>query len=188
MIIFNDDKIEEFKNLQQLLANHFGSYFRLCNLVVLLWPEILKYIPILNKDFSKLIESGKMLYEFHENEIQKHQKIHKNQFQNDSNIENATDFIDAFLRQRSRNFEISGGEGEFSLEQLRAISFDFWVATQVTATQIKYNLIMLIRHPEIQEKMQQELNQICGAGRVEIQHRSKLPYTNAVLNTSLKLF
>uniref|UniRef100_A0AC35FMF3 Cytochrome P450 n=1 Tax=Panagrolaimus sp. PS1159 TaxID=55785 RepID=A0AC35FMF3_9BILA len=180
---FNDDeKIKEYKNLQNILMEHFGSWFKLCNIVVLIWPEILKHIPILNKDFSTLLGSGNQLYEYHETQIKKHQNIHENAFQNDSNIEDATDFIDAFLRQRSRNLELFNDEGEFSMEQLRAISFDFWVATLVTATQIKYNIIMLIRNPKIQEKIQQELDQICGNGRIEARHKPDLPYTNAALN------
>uniref|UniRef100_A0A914QCU0 Cytochrome P450 n=1 Tax=Panagrolaimus davidi TaxID=227884 RepID=A0A914QCU0_9BILA len=184
---FNDDeKIKEYKNLQNILMEHFGSWFKLCNIAVLIWPEVLKHIPILNKDFPILIESGNKLYEYHETQIKKHQKIHENTFQSDSNIEDATDFIGAFLRQRSRNLELFKDEGEFSVEQLRAISFDFWVATLVTATQIKYNIIMLIQNPKIQEKIQKELDQICGNGRVEARHKPDLPYTNAALNVGLK--
>lgn len=53
---------------------------------------------------------------------------------------------------------------------------------ETTSSLITWALAYLIRYPNVQARMQEELDEVIGSGRVTMAERSALPYTTATLN------
>lgn len=64
--------------------------------------------------------------------------------------------------------------------------FDLWFAGLTTTnTTINWTISYVLNHPEVQDKMQEELDKVVGSDRlVTISDKSSLPYMNAVINES----
>ncbi|XP_054834011.1 cytochrome P450 2K4-like [Eublepharis macularius] len=50
------------------------------------------------------------------------------------------------------------------------------------ATTLSWGLLLMMRYPEIQKKVQKEIAEVIGSAQPRIEHRTKLPYTNAVIH------
>nr|XP_042699867.1 cytochrome P450 2J4-like isoform X3 [Chrysemys picta bellii] len=61
---------------------------------------------------------------------------------------------------------------------------DFFIAgTESTATTLRWALISLVLHPDVQEKVQKELDAVLGPSQlICYEDRKNLPYTNAVIH------
>ncbi|VFV27283.1 cytochrome p450 2c41-like isoform 1 [Lynx pardinus] len=124
-----------------------------------------------------------------------HRKIFKNftrthnyilektkEHQESLDINNPRDFIDYFLikiKQENHSQQL-----EFTIENLIATASDLFAAgTETTSTTLRYALLLLLKHPEVTAKIQEEIGHVIGRHRSPcMQDRSRMPYTNAVLH------
>ncbi|KAL6467707.1 hypothetical protein MHYP_G00233840 [Metynnis hypsauchen] len=96
--------------------------------------------------------------------------------------DNPRDFIDCFLIRLNQEKDVSNTE--FHYENMIATVLNLFVAgTETTSTTIRYALMLLIRHPEIQERMQKEIDTVIGQERSPtMDDRKSLPFTDAVIH------
>ncbi|XP_011855240.1 PREDICTED: cytochrome P450 2C3-like isoform X2 [Mandrillus leucophaeus] len=75
-------------------------------------------------------------------------------------------------------------ESEFTMDNLVATIWDMFSAgTETTSTTMRYGLLLLLKHPEISAKVQEEIDHVVGKNRsVCMQDRSRMPYTDAVVH------
>ncbi|NWY44742.1 CP2CL protein, partial [Sylvia atricapilla] len=92
------------------------------------------------------------------------------------------DFIDCFLNKIQE--EKDRPNSSFFMKNLITSAFDLFIAgTETTSTTIRYGLLLLIKYPKIQEKIQEELDQVVGRSRKPcVADRTQLPYTDAVVH------
>ena len=85
-------------------------------------------------------------------------------------IENTTDKSSSFY-------------GQLGIDNLKVTMFDLFLAgSETTSTTLTWAYLFMIRYPEVQEKVQQELDQVVGTDRLpSCSDRPNLPYTEAVL-------
>ena len=71
----------------------------------------------------------------------------------------------------------------FSEKQLASVLTDFWIAgMETTATTLRWGIVLLVRNPQVQTKMQKEIDQIIGPNRQpKMADKTNMPYTSAVL-------
>uniref|UniRef100_A0A667XRK3 Cytochrome P450, family 2, subfamily AD, polypeptide 6 n=1 Tax=Myripristis murdjan TaxID=586833 RepID=A0A667XRK3_9TELE len=105
-------------------------------------------------------------------EIQKHQE--------EWNPEDPQDYIDTYLAEiEKRKGDPHAG---FNTETLTICTLDLFEAgTETAATTLRWALVFMMNYPEIQEKVQAEIDRVIGQSRQPtIADRPNLPYTDAV--------
>ncbi|NWU92896.1 CP2K1 protein, partial [Upupa epops] len=90
-------------------------------------------------------------------------------------------FIDTFLVRQQQ--EDGKADGYFHNENLTVVVRNLFIAgTETTSTTLRWGLLLMMKYPEIQKKVQEEIEQVIGSTPPRIEHRSQLPYTDAVIH------
>ncbi|XP_077187152.1 cytochrome P450 2K4-like isoform X2 [Paroedura picta] len=89
--------------------------------------------------------------------------------------------IDSFLIRQQE--EKDKTNGFFHNENLMALVADlFGAGTETTSTTLRWALLLMMKYPEIQNKVQEEIAQVMGSAQPRTEHRAKMPYTDAVIH------
>ncbi|XP_066292897.1 cytochrome P450 2D17-like [Branchiostoma lanceolatum] len=135
----------------------------------------LRYVPVLNHGAVRTMAAVSNGRDFISTMIGQHK----------ANFDpgNIRDFIDAYLLAISEEPEEKRGEDFLNEEELRQDIFDLFIAgTESTTATILWSLLLLSVHPEIQTKIQNELDTALGPYRdASVLDRQSLPYTEATI-------
>uniref|UniRef100_A0A8C3C825 Cytochrome P450 n=1 Tax=Cairina moschata TaxID=8855 RepID=A0A8C3C825_CAIMO len=90
-------------------------------------------------------------------------------------------FIDAFLVKQQ---EENGKDNVFfDNENLTEVVRNLFAAgTDTTSTTLRWGLLLMMKYPEIQKKVQDEIEQVLGSNPPRTEHRTQMPYTDAVIH------
>ncbi|NXX44353.1 CP2J6 protein, partial [Tricholaema leucomelas] len=110
--------------------------------------------------------------------LAKEVESHKGKKKSDEN----QDFIDYYLDQIDKTK--GDTDATYDEENLIQTIFDLFLAgTETTATTLRWALLYMVVYPDIQEKVQKELDAVVGRSHlICYEDRKKLPYTNAVIH------
>ncbi|XP_073497631.1 cytochrome P450 2C23-like isoform X2 [Phyllobates terribilis] len=135
------------------------------------FPGIIQYLPGPHRKTFQLLKS---LKDYVKESIKTHQKT----------LDPACprDYIDCFLirmNQEEKNLSTA-----FHVTNLIETVFDMFIgASEATAITIYFSLLMLIKYPELQDKVHEEIDQVIGQERApKADDRNHMPYTNALLH------
>ncbi|XP_019358031.1 PREDICTED: cytochrome P450 2C31-like isoform X2 [Gavialis gangeticus] len=146
------------------MSSHWGQLYQL-------FPSLMDVLPGPHKKILKNVDE---LKEFISEEVKKHQ--------DSLDPSSPQDIIDCFLTKMEQDKH--NGESEFHLENLITTTFDLFIAgTETTSTTLRYGLLILLKYPEIQEKVQKEIDLVIGRTQSAcMANRSQMPYTDAVVH------
>ncbi|KAI6192786.1 (pine wood nematode) hypothetical protein [Aphelenchoides fujianensis] len=147
--------------------------------------ELLSSLPFVRKRLEPIVSAYKRIYSHLDEVIDQHLK------QNDYSDESLEphDFIDAFLLEQHKQNKKANNPHYYDRKQLHNLSFDLWLAGQEsTSTKITWCIGFLVGHPEVQQKMHEELDRVIGSDRmIAMSDRLSLPYTNSVVLENLRI-
>ncbi|XP_060128348.1 cytochrome P450 2K6-like [Zootoca vivipara] len=90
-------------------------------------------------------------------------------------------FIDSFLLRQQE--EKDKPNRYFHNENLKAVVGNLFAAgMETTSTTLRWGLLLMIKYPEIQNKVQEEIAKVLGSSQPRIEHRTKMPYVDAVIH------
>ncbi|KAM9442211.1 cytochrome P450 2M1-like [Salvelinus alpinus] len=95
---------------------------------------------------------------------------------------NPQDYFDVFLVKMLE--EKGHPETEFNYDNLFPCVWDLFAAgTETQSSTLSHACLMMIKYPDIQEKVQKEIDEVIGSNRVPtVDDRHKMPYTDAVIH------
>ncbi|XP_070764585.1 cytochrome P450 2J6-like [Enoplosus armatus] len=134
------------------------------------FPGVMKCLP---GPHNKLFSHFNTIKDFISQEIKRHKK--------DLDHNNPRDYIDAFIIEMENHKESDLG---FTETNLALCSLDLFMAgTETTSTTLLWALVFLIKNPDINDKVQAEIDRVIGHTRQpSMADRPNLPYTDAVIH------
>ncbi|KAM4694840.1 cytochrome P450 2K4-like [Discoglossus pictus] len=136
---------------------------------------ILRYLP---GDHQKVKRNVAELHSFLKETFLGHLK--------DLNQDDQRSFIDAFLVKQQE--EKDDPNSLFHEDNLLSIMVTLFSAgTETTASTIRWAIFFMIKNPEIQKRVHEEIDKVIGSAQPRFEHRKHMPYTNAVLHETQRL-
>ncbi|XP_004483926.2 cytochrome P450 2J2-like [Dasypus novemcinctus] len=165
---YEDSRFKELlKWLDEIMYMETSMQCQLYNI----FPWIMKFLPGHHQTVFRNWEKLKL---FIYCMIEEHRR--------DWNPAEMRDFIDAYLNEMAKNS--GNAASSFHEENLISSTLDLFLAgTETTSTTLRWALLYLAINPEIQEKVQAEIDRVIGASQQpSTADRERLPYTNAVIH------
>ncbi|XP_054262987.1 probable cytochrome P450 304a1 [Macrosteles quadrilineatus] len=129
--------------------------------------------------FIDCVRSNRLIKQF----IQEHVQHHKDTYLPEA----LRDFCDVYLKQMKEKQE-SGTQHWFSEQQLVMMCWDLLFPTSMTVTAtMGFAVEFLLLNPEVQPKIQEEIDRVIGRSRLpNLDDRKLMPYTEAVLREVMR--
>ncbi|CAK7300008.1 Cytochrome P450 2S1 [Vulpes lagopus] len=97
------------------------------------------------------------------------------------------DVVDAFLLKMAKEEQDPNTELT-DKNLLMTVIYLLFAGTVTVSTTVRYTLLLLLKYPQVQERVREELSRELGAGRAPgLGDRARLPYTDAVLHEAQRL-
>ncbi|XP_040210645.1 cytochrome P450 2C8-like [Rana temporaria] len=164
---YQDPKFQELiATIRKFIYNAHSPLHELANTFLFLLN-----VPILKQ---KIFKESSDLKAFVQKYIYRHRRS--------VNPEAPRDFIDHFFIKIREEKKSSGGHFNETSLLMTLISM-FAAGTETTTATLNFFLILISNYPEIQAKVQQEIDEVTESQRqAEIMDRAQMPYTNAVIH------
>ncbi|XP_018428283.1 PREDICTED: cytochrome P450 2A5-like [Nanorana parkeri] len=158
-----------------IINNLFNFLRRPLGVAYVAFDSLMKHLP---GPHQKVFADCEHVKSFIREEIESHRRS--------LDPESPRDFIDCFLIQADKEKDVRNSE--FCMENLLISVLElFFAGTETTSITLQYSLLVMIKHPKVQERIQEEIDSVIGMDRLpSIADRSNMPYTNAVIHEILR--
>ncbi|KAM9323980.1 cytochrome P450 2F3-like [Gastrophryne carolinensis] len=148
----------------QIISSRWGTFYNM-------FPRIMNVLPGPHHCMFRNLAKMKAF-------VVEHMKNHQETFHPDC----PRDLIDCFLIKMQK--EKNNPESYFNSETLAMTALNFFFAgTETVSTTLRYGLLIMMKYPNIAEKVYQEIDKVIGRSRCPaVEDRNKMPYTDAVIH------
>ncbi|XP_069092217.1 cytochrome P450 2K1-like isoform X1 [Pleurodeles waltl] len=97
------------------------------------------------------------------------------------NANDQRSLIDTFLVRQKE--EKSNPDTYFHDKNLKCVVRNLFTAgMETTSTSLRWGMLLMMKYPDIQRKVQEEIERVLGSAQARYEHRMRMPYTNAVIH------
>uniref|UniRef100_A0A8C5QS16 Cytochrome P450 n=1 Tax=Leptobrachium leishanense TaxID=445787 RepID=A0A8C5QS16_9ANUR len=148
----------------KLVSSGWGSFYNI-------FPGVMKHLP---GPHNRIFQNFERMEVF----VQEILKAHQETLQPDC----PRDLIDCFLIRMQKEKE--DPMSKFNAETLVMTTLNlFFGGTETVSTTLRYGTLILMKYPDVAEKVHQEIDKVVGRNRCPaIEDRSRMPYTDAVIH------
>ncbi|XP_042299568.1 cytochrome P450 2G1-like [Sceloporus undulatus] len=166
-----DYEDKDFQALMEMINNSFREMSTAWAQLYDIYESILRYFPGPKDKVYKYLDGIRVFIA---------KRVEKNQETLDPSF--PRDFIDCFLIQMEK--EKDNPSSEFNMRNLELTALTlFFGGTETISSTLRYGFLFLIKYPEIQAKVHEEIDRVIGRNRVpNIEDRTQMPYTDAVIH------
>ncbi|XP_045702754.1 cytochrome P450 2G1-like [Phyllostomus hastatus] len=166
-----DYEDKQFQKLLQMINQSFIEMSTPWAQLYDMYSGIMQYLPGRHNRIYYLVEG---LKDF----IASRVKINEESF----DPQNPRDFIDCFLIKMHQ--DKNNPNTEFTLKNLVLTTLNlFFAGTETVSSTLRYGFLLLMKHPEVEAKIHEEIDQVIGPHRIpSVDDRLKMPYPNAVIH------
>ncbi|XP_078679586.1 cytochrome P450 2D6-like [Branchiostoma floridae x Branchiostoma belcheri] len=162
-----DYKDETFRELSEAVATIMAELA--AGSIISVFP-FLQFIPVVNRAGINASKENFKIQNVLRQEISRHRE--------NLDRENPRDFLDFCLLEVEKQEKVEG----LTEENVMYMALDlFFAGIETTTNTLLWGLLYMLLNPDIQNKVQQELDAVVGEGLPTLSHRSQLPYVNACL-------
>ncbi|XP_040283187.1 cytochrome P450 2K6-like [Bufo bufo] len=138
------------------------------------YPFLFKWLPGPHRTMS---ENMKELKSFVRKTFRKQRK--------ELDVNDQRNLVDTFLaKQQEGNPESTQ---YYHNDNLTGLMVDMFSAgVESTATTLRWAILLMMKYPEIQKKVQNEIERVIGSACPQMEHRKQMPYTDAVIHEILR--
>ncbi|KAI8487043.1 cytochrome P450 2 sub U member 1 [Branchiostoma belcheri] len=131
---------------------------------------VLRFVPGINRTCKEVFKYNSKIHRVVWDEIARHRE--------NLDRENPRDFLDFCLLEVEQQGKVEG----LTEENVMYMATDLFLGgTDTTTNTLLWSLLYMTLHPDIQNKVQQELDAVVGESLPALSHRFQLPYVNACL-------
>ncbi|XP_059691119.1 cytochrome P450 2C16-like [Gavia stellata] len=162
---------EEYRHVLRRLAENFQVESSIAGQLYNILPGLMDRLP---GPHHTLFRNNSFIQDFLAKKVAEHEAT--------LDLAAPRDFVDAFLRRMEQE---KGKPGTaFRRDNMQTTVFDMFVAgTESTSITLRYCLMLLLEHPEVAGKVQEEIERVLGRERPPtLRDRGVMPYTEAVLH------
>ncbi|XP_077302193.1 cytochrome P450 305a1 [Arctopsyche grandis] len=171
-----DKEDARLPQLLTLLKTRSGA-FDMCGGFLNQFPELRFILPEWT-GYNLLKKLNSQLYDFFMDAINDHKKT--------ISVANE-DLIHTFLCEMNERKDDKNST--FSIDQLIIVCLDLFIAgSQTTSNSLDFAFLMMLAHPEMQRKVQAELDEVLMNRTPCLEDKNILPYTMAVLHETQRFF
>ncbi|XP_075057404.1 cytochrome P450 2K1-like [Mixophyes fleayi] len=150
---------ENVRNLESLMVKLYNSY-----------PSVIGWLP---GSHRKVLKNNDEFQEFVKETFTKQKK--------ELDVNDQRNLIDSFLAKQQE------GKPESTLyyhdDNLTVLVVNlFGAGMETTTTTLRWGLLLMMKYPEIQKKVQNEIKRVIGSAQPQTEHRKEMPYTDAVIH------
>ncbi|XP_072537940.1 cytochrome P450 2N13 [Salminus brasiliensis] len=138
------------------------------------FPSIMKHLP---GRHNVIFRNYEFVCEFIRKNLDKHKAC--------LDPSNPRDYMDSFLIEKQNAHDPADG---FTDDNLVRCTLDLFLAgTETTTTTLRWSLIYLVKNPEVQDKLQEEIDSVIGQSRQpSMADKPNMPFTEAVIHEILR--
>ncbi|XP_066264186.1 cytochrome P450 2U1-like [Branchiostoma lanceolatum] len=137
--------------------------------IISIFP-ILRFVPYVNKYYNATLEDNEKILKFIREEISHHRR--------DFDRENPRDFIDFCLVEVDRHDKLDNLTEDNVVYFVQEL---FFGGIDTITNTLRWGLLYMALNPDVQNKVQTELDAVVGGTLPSLSQRSQLPYTEATV-------
>ncbi|XP_045765855.1 cytochrome P450 4d2-like [Maniola jurtina] len=138
---------------------------------------------------AKQNRNKKVIWDCVENLIKKKKTLSKGPLESTTEHDTKNTHDEQFKSFLDLLIEFSGGEAGYTDTELREETLVLILAaTDSTATALCLATVMLANHPEVQDKVYQEIKEVLGDSERSLDNLAKLKYLDAVVKETMRLY